>query len=79
MPQIMWSLTFLNIFIEPEAEAAPPAVQSVDDFVPDEGLDKSFLDDSLPSNTRHAMNNQPSTTGIGDSDRQDHLDSHCSL
>ncbi|XP_056602350.1 rab-like protein 6 isoform X2 [Triplophysa dalaica] len=51
-----------------EAEAAPPLVQSVDDFVPDEGLDKSFLDDSLTSNTRHAMNNQPSTTGIGDSD-----------
>ncbi|KAA0717000.1 Rab-like protein 6 GTP-binding protein [Triplophysa tibetana] len=53
---------------EAEAEAAPPAVRSVDDFVPDEGLDKSFLDDSLPSNTRPAMNNQPSTTDIGDSD-----------
>ncbi|XP_057175307.1 rab-like protein 6 isoform X2 [Triplophysa rosa] len=53
---------------EAAASAAPPAVQSVDDFVPDEGLDKSFLDDSLPSNPRHAMNNQPSTTGIGDSD-----------
>ncbi|KAK6313391.1 hypothetical protein J4Q44_G00167380 [Coregonus suidteri] len=39
----------------PEPEPAPvcPAnVQSVDDFVPDEGLDKSFLEDSLPSKVK---------------------------
>ncbi|XP_049326315.1 rab-like protein 6 isoform X2 [Astyanax mexicanus] len=38
---------------EPEAESgapeAPPTVQSVDDFVPDDGLDKSFLEDSMSS------------------------------
>lgn len=28
------------------------AVQSVDDFIPDERLDKSFLEDSLSSKTR---------------------------
>ncbi|XP_055055150.2 rab-like protein 6 isoform X4 [Misgurnus anguillicaudatus] len=53
---------------DPAALAAPPAVQSVDDFVPDEGLDKSFLEDGLPSNTRQSMNNQPSATGVADSD-----------
>ncbi|KAL0979162.1 hypothetical protein UPYG_G00181510 [Umbra pygmaea] len=34
------------------APVSPAKVQSVDDFVPDEGLDKSFLDDSLPSKTK---------------------------
>ncbi|XP_065106384.1 rab-like protein 6 isoform X1 [Paramisgurnus dabryanus] len=53
---------------DPAASAAPPAVQSVDDFVPDEGLDKSFLEDGLPSNTRQSMNNQPSATGVAESD-----------
>ncbi|XP_073322247.1 rab-like protein 6 [Pagrus major] len=41
--------------VPPEGAPAPvcPAkVQSVDDFVPDEGLDKSFLEDSLPSKTK---------------------------
>lgn len=53
---------------DPAASATPPAVQSVDDFVPDEGLDKSFLEDGLPSNTRQSMNNQPSATGVAESD-----------
>ncbi|KAK2911268.1 hypothetical protein Q8A67_003401 [Cirrhinus molitorella] len=53
---------------DPVSAAAPPAVQSVDDFVPDEGLDKSFLDDSLPSNPKPAMNTQPSASGPADSD-----------
>ncbi|XP_056313801.1 rab-like protein 6 isoform X2 [Danio aesculapii] len=54
---------------DPVSEAAPPTVQSVDDFVPDEGIDKSFLEDSLPSNTRAAMNTQPSAAaGTADSD-----------
>ncbi|XP_051551682.1 rab-like protein 6 isoform X2 [Myxocyprinus asiaticus] len=53
---------------DPVSSAAPPTVQSVDDFVPDEGLDKSFLDESLPSNTRSTMNTQPSASGIADSD-----------
>lgn len=30
----------------------PAKVQSVDDFVPDERLDKSFLEDSLPLKTK---------------------------
>ncbi|XP_021332152.1 rab-like protein 6 isoform X1 [Danio rerio] len=56
---------------DPVSEAAPPTVQSVDDFVPDEGIDKSFLEDSLPSNTRAAMNTQPSAAaGTADSDSE---------
>ncbi|XP_058633549.1 rab-like protein 6 isoform X4 [Onychostoma macrolepis] len=53
---------------DPVSAAAPPTVQSVDDFVPDEGLDKSFLEDSLPSNPKPAMNTQPSAAGPADSD-----------
>ncbi|XP_016370011.1 rab-like protein 6 isoform X1 [Sinocyclocheilus rhinocerous] len=53
---------------DPVSAAAPPTVQSVDDFVPDEGLDKSFLEDSLPSNPKPAMNTQPSAVGPADSD-----------
>ncbi|KAM6965350.1 rab-like protein 6 [Aplochiton taeniatus] len=34
---------------ETPAPVCPANVQIVDDFVPDEGLDKSFLEDSLPS------------------------------
>uniref|UniRef100_H3CZ23 RAB, member RAS onco family like 6 n=1 Tax=Tetraodon nigroviridis TaxID=99883 RepID=H3CZ23_TETNG len=34
------------------APACPPKVQSVDDFVPDERLDRSFLEDSLPVKTK---------------------------
>ncbi|XP_061117769.1 rab-like protein 6 isoform X1 [Conger conger] len=38
---------------DPSPAAAPPvAVQSVDDFVPDEGLDRSFLEDSLPGKAK---------------------------
>ncbi|KAF4074210.1 hypothetical protein AMELA_G00236950 [Ameiurus melas] len=44
---------------EPAAPRAPPTVQSVDDFVPDEGLDKSFLEDSVPSSAKPSMSNQP--------------------
>ncbi|XP_059404336.1 rab-like protein 6 [Carassius carassius] len=53
---------------DPVSAAAPTAVQSVDDFVPDDGLDKSFLEDSLPSNPKPAMNIQPSAAGPADSD-----------
>ncbi|RXN22189.1 rab 6 isoform X1 [Labeo rohita] len=53
---------------DPVSAAPPPTVQSVDDFVPDEGLDKNFLEDSLPSNPKPAMNTQPSAAGPADSD-----------
>ncbi|MCJ8747099.1 hypothetical protein PDJAM_G00149490 [Pangasius djambal] len=54
---------------EPAARRAPSTVQSVDDFVPDEGLDKSFLEDSVPSSTKPSMNTQPQpTTADSDSD-----------
>lgn len=33
----------------------PAKVHSVDDFVPDERLDRSFLEDSLPSRTKAAQ------------------------
>lgn len=54
---------------DPVSAAAPPTVKSVDDFVPDEGLDKSFLEDNLPSNPKPAMNTHPSAAGPADSDR----------
>uniref|UniRef100_A0A8D0DHP7 RAB, member RAS onco family like 6 n=1 Tax=Sander lucioperca TaxID=283035 RepID=A0A8D0DHP7_SANLU len=37
---------------EPPASVCPAKVQSVDDFMPDERLDKSFLEDSLPPRTK---------------------------
>lgn len=37
---------------EPPAASGSVKVQSVDDFVPDEGLDRSFLEDSLPSKSK---------------------------
>ncbi|TSU24206.1 Rab-like protein 6 [Bagarius yarrelli] len=54
---------------EPTAPRAPSAVQSVDDFVPDDGLDKSFLEDSVPSSVKPGMNMQPQPTTVeSDSD-----------
>lgn len=53
---------------EPPAPACPTKVQSVDDFVPDERLDRSFLEDSLPSKTKVA---QPAPTVDSDSDGED--------
>lgn len=44
----------------------PAKVQSVDDFVPDERLDKSFLEDSLPSKTKVP---RPTAAPTVDSDR----------
>ncbi|KAJ8285703.1 hypothetical protein GJAV_G00029980 [Gymnothorax javanicus] len=37
---------------DPPPAVAPAAVQSVDDFVPDEGLDRSFLEDSAPGKAK---------------------------
>ncbi|KAM9464781.1 rab-like protein 6 isoform 1-T2 [Salvelinus alpinus] len=54
---------------EPEPSPVCPAkVQSVDDFVPDEGLDKSFLEDSLPSKVKVP---QPAPALDSDSDGED--------
>lgn len=50
---------------EPPAPVCPAKVQSVDDFVPDERLDKSFLEDSLPSKNKVP---QPAPTAAVDSD-----------
>uniref|UniRef100_A0A3Q1EJ96 RAB, member RAS oncogene family-like 6b n=1 Tax=Acanthochromis polyacanthus TaxID=80966 RepID=A0A3Q1EJ96_9TELE len=50
---------------DPPAPAAPAKVQSVDDFVPDERLDKSFLEDSLPSRSKAS---QPAPAAAVDSD-----------
>uniref|UniRef100_I3JW35 RAB, member RAS onco family like 6 n=1 Tax=Oreochromis niloticus TaxID=8128 RepID=I3JW35_ORENI len=50
---------------EPPAPVCPAKVQSVDDFVPDERLDKSFLEDSLPSKTKVP---QPAAAPTVDSD-----------
>ncbi|KAI4874916.1 hypothetical protein NFI96_000840 [Prochilodus magdalenae] len=60
-------LRVLCTFTEEDAASseAPPSVQSVDDFVPDDRLDKSFLEDSVPSKAR--MNTQPQAASL-DSD-----------
>ncbi|XP_060927425.1 rab-like protein 6 isoform X2 [Limanda limanda] len=50
---------------DPAAPVCPLQVQSVDDFVPDERLDKSFLEDSLPSKNRVP---QPAPARAVDSD-----------
>ncbi|XP_056143927.1 rab-like protein 6 [Lampris incognitus] len=50
---------------EPPAPVCPAKVQSVDDFVPDERLDKSFLEDSLPSKSKVV---QPAKAPAVDSD-----------
>ncbi|XP_039905984.1 rab-like protein 6 isoform X1 [Simochromis diagramma] len=50
---------------EPPVLVCPAKVQSVDDFVPDERLDKSFLEDSLPSKTKVP---QPAAAPTVDSD-----------
>ncbi|XP_028313735.1 rab-like protein 6 isoform X2 [Gouania willdenowi] len=50
---------------EPAAPVCPGKVQSVDDFVPDERLDKSFLEDSLPSKSKVR---QPAAALAADSD-----------
>lgn len=51
---------------EPPVPVCPAKVQSVDDFVPDERLDKSFLEDSLPSKTKVP---RPAAVPTVDSDR----------
>ncbi|XP_031685614.1 rab-like protein 6 isoform X1 [Oncorhynchus kisutch] len=54
---------------EPEPSPVCPAkVPSVDDFVPDEGLDKSFLEDSLPSKVKVP---QPAPALDSDSEGED--------
>ncbi|XP_043966608.1 rab-like protein 6 isoform X1 [Gambusia affinis] len=50
---------------EPPAPVCPAKVQSVDDFVPDERLDKSFLEDGVPSKSKVP---QPAPAAAVDSD-----------
>ncbi|KAM4576480.1 rab-like protein 6 isoform 2-T2 [Odontesthes bonariensis] len=50
---------------DPPAPACPSKVQSVDDFVPDERLDRSFLEDSLTSKNKLP---QPAAAPAVDSD-----------
>ncbi|XP_068461205.1 rab-like protein 6 isoform X2 [Clinocottus analis] len=50
------------------APVCPSKVQSVDDFVPDERLDRSFLEDSLPFRTKGP---QPAPAVDSDSDGED--------
>ncbi|XP_061585693.1 rab-like protein 6 isoform X2 [Cololabis saira] len=54
---------------EPLPPVCPAKVQSVDDFVPDERLDKSFLEDSLPSKSK--VPQQPTSAADSDSDGED--------
>ncbi|XP_023198133.1 rab-like protein 6 isoform X3 [Xiphophorus maculatus] len=50
---------------DPPAPVCPAKVQSVDDFVPDERLDKSFLEDGVPSKSKVP---QPAPAAAVDSD-----------
>ncbi|KAF7652079.1 hypothetical protein LDENG_00101890 [Lucifuga dentata] len=50
---------------EPSTPVCPAKVQSLDDFIPDERLDKSFLEDSLPSKSKVP---QPTPAVDSDSD-----------
>jgi len=50
---------------DPPAPACPGKVQSVDDFVPDERLDRSFLEESRPSRAK----GPPQHPAAADSDR----------
>lgn len=52
--------------VGPAETPAAAKVQTVDDFVPDERLDRSFLEDSLPLKTR-----VPQSAPAVDSDRSD--------
>lgn len=51
---------------DPPAHVCPANMQSVDDFVPDEGLDKSFLEDSVTSKGKVS---QHAPAPAADSDR----------
>ncbi|XP_047447475.1 rab-like protein 6 isoform X2 [Mugil cephalus] len=55
---------------DPPAPACPANVQSVDDFVPDERLDKSFLEDSLPSKSK-GQQRAPAPAVDSDSEGED--------
>nr|XP_043882184.1 rab-like protein 6 isoform X2 [Solea senegalensis] len=57
------------------APACPAQVHSVDDFVPDERLDKSFLEDSLPPRTK-ASQPAPAVDSDSDEDRGNPMVSH---
>ncbi|XP_024858117.1 rab-like protein 6 isoform X1 [Kryptolebias marmoratus] len=50
---------------DPPAPVGPAKVQSVDDFVPDERLDRGFLEDSVPSKGKVS---QPAPAPAADSD-----------
>lgn len=54
----------------PPVAVSSAKVQSVDDFVPEDRLDKSFLEDSLGSKTK-VPQPAPTTTGDSDSDAED--------
>lgn len=66
--EFYWYTCVSMLFAECQtASVCPSKVQSLDDFVPDERLDKSFLEDSLPVKTK-----VPQTTAsaaVVDSDR----------
>lgn len=58
------------VFVESQAApVCPSKVQSVDDFVPDERLDKSFLEDSLPVKTKVPQPAAAAAAAAVDSDR----------
>lgn len=56
------------LFVECQTTSVCPSkVQSLDDFVPDERLDKSFLEDSLPVKTK--VPQTAASAAMMDSDR----------
>lgn len=55
---------------DPPPPECPAKVQSVDDFVPDERLDKSFLEDSLPAKTKRQPAPAPAVDSDSDGEEQ---------
>ncbi|KAK1155561.1 rab-like protein 6 isoform X1 [Acipenser oxyrinchus oxyrinchus] len=59
---------------KPESSAPAPTegvVKSVDDFVPDDGLDRSFLEDTTPQRDKVKPQPQPRASHDSDSDGED--------
>lgn len=63
-PLDKWEWPLLSTESGPAAEA-PPQVQNVEDFIPEEGLDRSFLDDTAP----HKDEKKVGAKVLQDSDR----------
>nr|XP_015222014.1 PREDICTED: rab-like protein 6 [Lepisosteus oculatus] len=63
---LTWALSLCSDSPAPGGPEVPARVQSVDDFVPDEGLDRGFLEDSTPSKGKQQPAEQPGADSDSD-------------